>query len=67
MNLDIIWDDQLLLGEDILHLEQWYVVRWKECQGWRSLVEVSSRSSTSRNAQLCGLLAWARIPIGQIL
>ena len=24
VNLDIVWDDQLLLREDVLHLEQWY-------------------------------------------
>ena len=24
VDLHIVWDDQLLLGEDVLHLEQWY-------------------------------------------
>lgn len=23
MDFDIVWDDQLLFGKDVLHLEQW--------------------------------------------
>jgi hypothetical protein len=38
MDLDILWDDQLLLGEDVLHLEQWGVVCDRGIvESWRSL------------------------------
>ena len=30
VDFDIVWDDHLLLGEDVLHLEQRFVVRLEE-------------------------------------
>lgn len=32
VNLHIIWDDQLLLGEDVFHLEQWCGCALRNCQ-----------------------------------